>query len=108
MPSSRVVRVHLASVDSTNTYAKLHLSGFDPSALTVVTADEQTAGRGRGERVWKSGSGAQDITATFAFPLPTHAMAYAYQLSPLIAICAARVLREHYSVDGAPRRQTRW
>jgi len=96
-----VVRKHLASVDSTNTYAKAHINEFEPSALTVITADEQTAGRGRGDRVWKSSSGALDITVTFVFPVPKHSMAYSYQLSPLIATCAVRVLRKRYGIDGA-------
>ena len=97
---ARVVRHHLATVDSTNTYAKSHVGQFDPSAVTVVTADEQTAGRGRGDRVWVSGSGALDVTVTFAFPLPKSTMPHAYQLSPLLAVCVVRVLRERYGVDG--------
>lgn len=52
-------------------------------------------------RVWKSGSGALDITVTFTFPIPREAMPHAYQLSPLIAVCFARVLRERFGVDGA-------
>lgn len=97
----RVVRRHLASVDSTNTYAKSNVGEFDSAAITVVSADEQTAGRGRGDRVWKSGSGALDITVTFAFPIPREAMPHAYQLSPLIAVCFARVLRERFGVDAS-------
>ena len=87
----RVVRVHLPSVDSTNKYATAHVRTFDPHVVTVVTADEQTAGRGRMGRVWKSG--ADDVKATFAFALPAHAVATAYQLSPLVAVVATRVLR---------------
>jgi BirA family biotin operon repressor/biotin-[acetyl-CoA-carboxylase] ligase len=87
-----VVLRHLATVDSTNTYAKLHAPSFEPAAVTVVTADDQTAGRGRGGRVWKSAPGA-DIKATFAFRLPPAALATAYQLSPFLAVVAARALR---------------
>jgi biotin-[acetyl-CoA-carboxylase] ligase BirA-like protein len=96
--SLRIVRTHLATIDSTNTYAKSRIGSFDPEVLTVVTADEQTAGRGRGDRVWRSGNGAQDITATFAFPVPRPVMPHAYQLSPLIALVAARVLHAELGV----------
>ena len=45
---------HLHSVPSTNSWAKACASTFDPKALTIVTADEQTAGRGRSNRPWIS------------------------------------------------------
>jgi BirA family biotin operon repressor/biotin-[acetyl-CoA-carboxylase] ligase len=91
MPPSRVVRVHLAEVGSTNTYAKEHARGFDAGAVTVVTADAQTLGRGRMDRTWVSGAG--DIKATFAFRLPPASLPTAYQLSPLLAVAARRALR---------------
>lgn len=53
-----VERIHLTTVDSTNTYAKSHASDFDPQKLTVITADVQTGGRGRfPNRVWISKRG---------------------------------------------------
>lgn len=88
--SSRLVRLHLASVDSTNAYARAHASTFDARALTVITADDQTAGRGRGGRAWSS-SGADDIKLTFSFEVP--ASSRAYLLSPLVAVAAVRALR---------------
>ncbi len=87
----RIARVHLPTVDSTNTYARAHVAEFDPAALTVVTADEQTAGRGRLGRVWVS-SGAADVKATFAFAVPPAALPRAYQLSPLVAVAVVRAL----------------
>jgi BirA family biotin operon repressor/biotin-[acetyl-CoA-carboxylase] ligase len=92
-------RVHLASVDSTNTYARAHAASFDARALTVVSADEQTAGRGRGGRAWAS-SGADDIKLTFALTLPPAVAARAYLLSPLVALAALRALRAR-GVGGA-------
>ena len=105
------VRRHLASVDSTNTYAKTHAAQFDAGAVTVVTTDEQTAGRGRKvvvkpdeaaagalktvERTWHSAPTGRDVTATFAFLVPPAALPTAYQLSPLIALVTRRVLRAH-------------
>ena len=88
-----VVRRHLPTVDSTNTFAKSNARSFDPAALTVVSADEQTEGKGRLGRVWKSGGGEEDIKATFTFRLPPSALPTAYQLSPFVAVVATRVLR---------------
>lgn len=85
-----IVRVHLDSVDSTNSYARTHAKDFLPGALTVVTTDNQRAGRGRTTRVWKSTG--DDLAATFAFQLPTHALSTAYLLSPLLAVLATRAL----------------
>jgi BirA family biotin operon repressor/biotin-[acetyl-CoA-carboxylase] ligase len=92
MSQPPIVRVHLAVVDSTNAYARAHAAAFDARALTVITADEQTAGRGRGGRAWSS-SGANDIKMTFSFELPAAAAARAYLLSPLVAVAAVRALR---------------
>jgi BirA family biotin operon repressor/biotin-[acetyl-CoA-carboxylase] ligase len=85
-------RIHLSSVGSTNSYARAHASSFDLRSLTVVTADEQTAGRGRGDRAWSSG-GADDVKLTFAFGVPQARVASAYLLSPLLSVAAVRALR---------------
>lgn len=65
---------------------------LDLKALTVITADEQTAGRGRGGRVWVS-TGTDDVKMTFAFGLPASHVASAYLLSPLLSVAALRALR---------------
>lgn len=90
----RLVRTHLPSVDSTNTHAKSLIAAraLDAAAVTMVTADEQTAGRGRGARSWASTRG--DVKATFAVRLPSAVPRdRAYLLSPLLALSAVRVLR---------------
>lgn len=89
-PPLPITRIHLATVDSTNTYARARAGGLDPGALTVVTADEQTAGRGRLGRAWSSTG--DDIKATFAFALPPAALPGAYLLSPLLSVVAVRAL----------------
>lgn len=50
----QIKRLHFDSIDSTNTWAKAHASELDQKALTIITADEQTAGRGRFTRTWVS------------------------------------------------------
>lgn len=60
---------HLNSVPSTNTWAKSCAGSFDRQALTVITADEQTEGRGRQERRWLAQPGAS-LTVSFCFFVP--------------------------------------
>lgn len=96
-----VTRVHLPIVDSTNTYAKLHAAEFVAAAgdgVTVVTADEQTAGRGRSGRAWVTARGA-DIKATFGFRVPAERLATAYLLSPLLSVVSLRALKAALGVD---------
>lgn len=47
-------KFHFPSISSTNSWSKEHAAQFDPTQLTIVTADEQTAGRGRFKRSWVS------------------------------------------------------
>lgn len=90
MEPMKVTRVHLKSIDSTNTFAKQNASQFDPAVITAITADEQTAGRGRLGRQWVSSG--DDITITFAFHIPSSAVASAYQLSPLLSLVACKAI----------------
>ena len=64
-----ISQVHLDTVDSTNAYAKKHGASFAPDKITCVTAEEQTAGRGRFQRKWTSPRGV-NLYATFFFHLP--------------------------------------
>ena len=90
-----IVRKHFKELTSTNTFAKEFASSgqLAPEALSVITCDEQTAGRGRLGRLWTSGR--DDIKATFAFLIPQHVLPYAYQLSPLLALVTCRVISKH-------------
>ena len=47
--------IHFAEIDSTNNYLKEHCSSLAHG--TIVTADRQTAGRGRFNRKWESQEG---------------------------------------------------
>lgn len=64
-----ITEIHFDSIDSTNTYAKKNSASFPPDEITVITAEEQTAGRGRYQRKWISPKGV-NIYATFCFQLP--------------------------------------
>ena len=86
-----ISRVHLPTVDSTNSWAKRNASSLAAGSLCVVTATEQTAGRGRGERSWVS-SGGDDIKVTFSFLLSAAQLPTAYLLSPLLGVTACRAL----------------
>lgn len=61
-----IKRIHFETIDSTNNWAKAHLEELDPQALTLITASEQTAGRGRFKRTWTSPKDT-NILATFVF-----------------------------------------
>lgn len=81
----------LETVDSTQNYAKAHSKSFARDAITCITAETQTAGRGRFNRKWVSPS--QNIYATFFFELPkttTHLIA----LAQVMAYSFAKILIE--------------
>lgn len=61
-----VATFHFDTIDSTNTWAKQNAHLFDYHQITLITADEQTAGRGRFKRTWLSPA-QQNIYATFCF-----------------------------------------
>jgi len=68
-----IVEIHLDTIDSTNTYAKKQGPSFAPEKITVITAEEQTAGRGRFQRNWISPRGV-NLYATFYFHLPLNTL----------------------------------
>lgn len=59
-----LIRYHFPSVSSTNTWAKEHIALLSQEKTTLITADEQTAGRGTFNRKWVSPS-KKNIYATF-------------------------------------------
>jgi BirA family biotin operon repressor/biotin-[acetyl-CoA-carboxylase] ligase len=52
-----IQKIEFGQIDSTNTFAKLHIEEFDQSALTVIIAEKQTGGRGQFARQWISPPG---------------------------------------------------
>lgn len=83
-------RVHFPIIDSTNTWAKQNARKFDVDKITLVTADEQTAGRGRFQRTWKSPSG-QNLSATFCFFLSNSNINIG-NIPQILAIAASQVM----------------
>lgn len=61
-----VKHYHFPVIDSTNTWAKINVDRWSSKGITLVTAAEQTGGRGRFKRHWESPPGV-NIYATFCF-----------------------------------------
>lgn len=82
--------IHLETIDSTNTYAKKHADSFPRDQLICISAEEQTAGRGRYQRKWHSPKGG-NIYATFYFRLPINAL-HLISLAQVMAYSFAALL----------------
>lgn len=76
----------LETVDSTQNFAKKKVSEFDPEALTVICAEEQTQGRGRFNRSWFSPKGC-NLYITYCFQIPH----LDYSPSPITLILALSI-----------------
>jgi BirA family biotin operon repressor/biotin-[acetyl-CoA-carboxylase] ligase len=81
--------IYLDSIDSTNNWVKSHFPEL--SSLTCVTAQEQTAGRGRFQRHWISPPG-ENIYATLYLTVPLGSR-YLSNLGQIMAFACAKVLR---------------
>lgn len=84
--------IHFTCIDSTNTWAKQHAHEFDRNALTCITADEQTAGRGQRDKVWFSPP-LGNLYTTFFFVLPKD-FPWTANLGQILALSSACVLKE--------------
>jgi BirA family biotin operon repressor/biotin-[acetyl-CoA-carboxylase] ligase len=60
-------RLHFATLDSTNTHAA-SFSNDPANHGLVVTADQQSAGRGQYERVWQAPAGSSVLMSVLVFP----------------------------------------
>lgn len=86
------MRTHFKQIDSTNSWAKQNAHLLDRDKITLVTAEEQSAGRGRFKRQWVSPAG-QNIYATFCLFLEKHRTDIG-NLPQILAIATARMLQE--------------
>lgn len=82
----------LVTVDSTNEYAKRNVAEFQIDDITVITAREQTAGKGREQRQWHSPNQG-NLYASFCFFLPC-AFRSLGNCGQLLAVTAAEVLEK--------------
>ncbi len=89
-------RLHFATIDSTNTYAK-KLARNESESGTVITADFQTAGRGRLDRHWTAPPG---VNLLASFILHPQRGVEEWGGLPLLAGCAvAETLNSLAAVD---------
>jgi len=84
--------IHFLSIDSTNTWAKNNADILDPNYITCITAQEQTAGKGRFFRKWISPKG-QNIYASLFFKVPLSAPFIA-NLGQVMCISCSKVLKK--------------
>ena len=98
----RITYYHFSSVDSTNSWPKRHKVDFAKDTLAIITADEQTQGRGRHLRVWHSPKGT-NIYLSFAFFENTISTFSPLFFSQIAVLCVAHVLKK-YSIEA----QIKW
>lgn len=85
-------RIHFSSIDSTNTWAKQQVDQWAANGITLITAAEQTAGRGRFKRSWESPPDV-NIYATFCFWMSAQ-RTDSGQIPQLLALAAAQTLEQ--------------
>lgn len=84
--------IHFDSIDSTNNWVKNNAHNLDPDQFTCITAQEQTAGRGRFARKWISPRG-RNVYATLFFCLP-FGTPHLANIGQLLASSCAMVLKQ--------------
>ena len=82
--------IRLETTDSTNTYAKQNAVNFSVHDIVCITAEAQTAGRGRFGRPWVSPKG-MNLYTTFVFRLPLETT-HLKSLGQVMAASVARLL----------------
>lgn len=95
--SERLPIIHLSSVDSTNNY----LMAYKPregETMTVVYADEQTAGRGQGSNHWESEPGKNLTFSVLVHPTMVPVMRL-FLLSEAGALALWDVLGQYLGAD---------
>ncbi len=85
-----IIYRHFESLPSTNDWAKTHLNTLSREALTVISADTQTQGRGRYGKRWISPAG-ENLYATFVFFAPTPDP---IEITHLLALITSQILQE--------------
>lgn len=89
----KLIHHHFETLISTNDWAKEKLASFDRNCLTLITADEQTKGRGQYGRKWISPKN-KNIYASFCFFIDEEQQD-PLSLTHVLAITIANVLKAH-------------
>lgn len=85
--------LHIETVDSTNAYLQ-RLQGTSEINGFVVSADEQTAGKGMGSNSWESANG-MNLTFSVAFNMSWLPATEQFMLSQLVPLAILEVLDQH-------------
>ena len=85
-------RIHFPSIDSTNMWAKQQVGQWAADGITLITAAEQTAGRGRFKRSWESPPDV-NIYATFCFWMNAQ-RTDSGQIPQVLALATAQTLEQ--------------
>jgi len=85
-------RTHFPVIGSTNVYAKNHAEQIPRNILTVISADEQTEGKGRGHHRWTSPSGV-NLYLSFCSFLPRDFPAL-HNAGQLLGLACSDLLKE--------------
>lgn len=88
----KVEHRHFQILDSTNSWAKRNTLVLSKECLTLITTDEQTAGRGRLNRRWESMS-RQNVLGTFCFFMKKMDPSI-NNIPQILAISAVKLLEE--------------
>lgn len=86
-------KIHFESIDSTNSWAKRNALSLDRAEVTCVSADCQTAGRGRLHRTWISPAGV-NLYVSFCFFIPADKECL-FQVGQLLGLSTADLLHKH-------------
>ena len=84
------VRYHFNVIDSTNTWAKQNVARLCQDTISLVTADEQTAGRGTFNRKWLSPA-SQNIYASFCLFLEDYSFSL-HNIPQVLALTVAELI----------------
>lgn len=96
-----IERFKFETIDSTNTWAKQNINRLNPDKVNLITADEQTKGRGRFDRKWLSPT-KSNIYATVCF-------SFLKNFNPNIALMfSITVLEALLKIDHALSLKIKW
>lgn len=89
--------VHFDEIDSTQKWAHREFDSLPKDKLTVISADYQTAGVGKGDRKWQAAAG-KSVLVTFVFHFPEQCdnaftAKNAKNVTHILALSAIKVLR---------------